>query len=182
MPLTETNPLPRFKTDCEPLARKLCKRARAPDLDLEVRRRAYRRGTFIVPVRRGVPVMPVWRGTLVVPAESGWIIKHDPADPTSGSLQGINRRGVLVTPGETRRIIQGCATDPTSGSLQTTDLTSRSLRERNATSRSLREADPTSGSVRRMEVRLALETVGLVKRSWFFCQKELSSLFALTKV
>jgi len=121
MPLTETNPLPRFKTDCEPLARKLCKRARAPDLDLEVRRRAYRRGTFIVPVRRGMPVMPVWRGTLVVPAESGWILKHDPADLTSGS-------------------------------------------------------------VRRMEVRLALETVGLVKRSWFFCQKELSSLFAWTKV
>jgi len=153
MPLTETNPLPRFKTDCEPLARKLCKRARAPDLDLEVRRRAYRRGTFIVPVRRGVPVMPT---------ESGWIITHWAADATSGSLQGINRRGVLVTPGETRRIIQGCATDPTSGSL--------------------RAADPTSGSVRRMEVRLALETVGLVKRSWFFCQKELSSLFGWTKV
>gem|GEM_PF-7132408 len=44
-----------------------------------------------------MPVAPAWRGVLVTPAEAGWIIQHDAADATSGSLQSA---------------------DPTSGSLR----------------------------------------------------------------
>jgi hypothetical protein len=42
-----------------------------------------------VPPRDGNVCKRIRRGVLVTPDESGWIIKRDSADPTSGSLRGM---------------------------------------------------------------------------------------------